>query len=70
VKYLPLFHHFKAIYQFPKHNFLVQIVANASLKHYLLYNFQDKNTRKTFKYILDVTLFHRKRQDHPGGQIR
>ena len=32
VKYLPLFHHFKAIYQFPKHIiFLVKIVANASL---------------------------------------
>ena len=28
VKYLPLFHHFKAIYQFPKHIiFLVKIVA-------------------------------------------
>jgi hypothetical protein len=35
VKYLPLFHHFKAIYQFPKHIvviFLVKIVANASLR--------------------------------------
>jgi hypothetical protein len=33
VKYLPLFHHFKAIYQFPKHiNCLVKIVANAPLK--------------------------------------
>ena len=32
VKYLPLFHHFKAIYQFPKHiMFLVKIVANAAL---------------------------------------
>jgi hypothetical protein len=32
VKYLLLFHHFKAIYQFPKHIiFLVKIVANASL---------------------------------------
>jgi hypothetical protein len=32
VKYLPLFHHFKAIYQFPKHIFfLVKIVSNASL---------------------------------------
>jgi hypothetical protein len=32
VKYLPLFHHLKAIYQFPKHIiFLVKIVANASL---------------------------------------
>jgi hypothetical protein len=32
VKYLPLFHHFKAIYQLPKHViFLVKIVANASL---------------------------------------
>jgi hypothetical protein len=33
VKYVPLFHHFKAIYKFPKHKmFLVKIVANASLK--------------------------------------
>ena len=32
VKYLPLFRHFKTIYQFPKHIiFLVKIVANASL---------------------------------------
>jgi AAA15 family ATPase/GTPase len=32
VKYLPLFHHFKAIYQFLKHIiFLVKIVANAPL---------------------------------------
>jgi hypothetical protein len=34
VKYLPLFHHFEAIYQFPKHIiFLVKIVANASLMY-------------------------------------
>ena len=33
VKYLPLFHHFKAIYQFPKHIiFWVKIVAIASLR--------------------------------------
>jgi hypothetical protein len=33
VKYLPLFQHFKAFYQFPKHMiFLVKIVANASLR--------------------------------------
>ena len=32
MKYLPLFHHFKAIYQFPKHiNVFVKIVANAPL---------------------------------------
>jgi hypothetical protein len=32
VKCLPLFHNFKAIYQFPKHIILlVKIVANASL---------------------------------------
>jgi hypothetical protein len=30
VKYLPLFHHFKAISQFPK-IYLVKIVANAAL---------------------------------------
>ena len=35
MKYLPLFHHFKAIYQFPKHIiFWVKIVA--SLKYILL----------------------------------
>jgi hypothetical protein len=34
VKYLPLFHHFKAIYQFPKHIiFLVKVVAKASLNN-------------------------------------
>ena len=41
VKYLPLFHHFKVIYQFPKHIILlVKIVANASLSLilYLFYN--------------------------------
>jgi len=31
VRYLPLFHHFKAIYQFPTHLFCVKIVANAPL---------------------------------------
>jgi hypothetical protein len=36
VKYLPLFYHFKAIYQFPKHILvLVKIVANASLSYCL-----------------------------------
>jgi hypothetical protein len=36
VKYLPIFHHFKAIYQFPKHIiFLVKIVASAPLSHHL-----------------------------------
>jgi hypothetical protein len=37
VKYLPLFHHFKAIYQFPKHIiFLVKIVANAPNFYHLV----------------------------------
>ena len=36
MKYLPLFHHFKAIYQFPKNiTFLVKIVASAPLSHHL-----------------------------------
>ena len=40
MKYLPLFHHFKAIYQFPKHIiFLVKIVANAPLIKYVYTNF-------------------------------
>jgi hypothetical protein len=39
-----LFHHFKSIYQFPKHIiFLVKIVANASLRKYLV-------TRLTFSH--------------------
>ena len=37
MKYLPLFHHFKAIYQFPKHIiFWVKIVANAALINYVI----------------------------------
>jgi hypothetical protein len=41
VKYLPLFHHFKAVYQFPKHiNFLVKIVVNASLTFFFNYYYQ------------------------------
>ena len=37
MKYLPLFHHFKAIHQFPKHIiFLDNIVANASLNKVVL----------------------------------
>ena len=37
MKYLPLFHHFKAIYQFPKHIiFLFKIVANAPLRMYVI----------------------------------
>jgi hypothetical protein len=33
VNYLPLFHHFKAIYQFPKHLIgLVKIVTNALVR--------------------------------------
>ena len=36
MKYLPLFHHFKAIYQFPKQIiFLVKIVSNAALSYEL-----------------------------------
>jgi hypothetical protein len=36
VKYLPLFHYFKAIYQFPKHIIvLVKIVANAASSNFL-----------------------------------
>jgi hypothetical protein len=34
VKYLPLLHHFKAIYQFPKHIIgVVKIAANAALRY-------------------------------------
>jgi hypothetical protein len=46
VKYLPLFHHFEAIYQFPKHIIcLVKIAANASLN-------------KTFKFGVSTKYNH------------
>jgi hypothetical protein len=57
MKYLPLFHHFKAIYQFPKHIiFLVKIVDNASLSS----ENKNKNARKgnIYDYLyLNVALF-------------
>jgi hypothetical protein len=38
VKYLPLFHHFKAIYKFPKHIiYFVKCVANSSLRDFTLH---------------------------------
>ena len=50
VKYLPLFHHFKAIYQFQKQIIvLVKIVANASL------NFSIHNS-KGYCILLDTTV--------------
>ena len=43
MKHLSLFHHFKAIYQFPKHIIvLVKIVANASLR----YNIVDRKSNE------------------------
>ena len=33
MKYLPLFHHFKAIYQFPKHNFFGQNRSECPFKY-------------------------------------
>jgi hypothetical protein len=57
LKYLPLFHHFKAIYQFPKHIiFLVKIIDNASLSS----ENTNKNARKgnIYDYLyLNVALF-------------
>jgi hypothetical protein len=57
VKYLPLFHHFKAIYQFPKHIiFGVKIVANASLNGRPLHLINDiinqkkKNKQRSIKH--------------------
>ena len=49
VKYLPLFHHFKDIYQFPKHIiFLVKIVANAPLRKQIFnINISGWNNMKT-----------------------
>jgi hypothetical protein len=56
VKYLPLFHHFKAIYQFPKHIiFWVKIVANASLISFLHVNMgQDAGNQVFFKHGLNI----------------
>jgi hypothetical protein len=48
VKYLPLFYHFKAIYQCPKHIIVwVKIVANASLK-------LETFTLKLSKYLMNI----------------
>ena len=56
VKYLPLFHHFIAIYQFPKHIiFFVKIVDNASLKNLSLSNLG--NTGFVFSCILNLSIF-------------
>jgi len=53
VKYLPLFHHFKAIYQFPKHIiFLVKIVANASLNNIVNYKTPNYNIIYTIKMLI------------------
>ena len=56
MNYLPLFHHFKTIYQFPKHIiFLVKIVANASLIN-ALYVFTIICSLKLFYHILILFL--------------
>ena len=48
VKYLPLFHHFKAIYQFQKNIiFLVKIEAKASLSNVVI------DHKKLFKKIIN-----------------
>ena len=63
VKYLPLFHHFKAIYQFPKHIiFGVKIVGNASLWWYL--TLQGDNSLKSverFDHMMFVCRFQASR---------
>ena len=56
VKYLPLFHHFIAIYQFPKHIiFFFKIVDNASLKNLSLSDLG--NTGFVFSCILNLSIF-------------
>ena len=57
MKYLPLFHHFKAIYQFPKHIiFLVNIVANASLSNVLI-SIMFSSCSTTPIYVDDINLY-------------
>ena len=65
MKYLPLFHHFKAIYQFLKHIiFLVKIVANVSLSEAIKQNDEIKGIQipntdreaKMFSHADDTTL--------------
>jgi hypothetical protein len=55
VKYLPLFHHFKAIYQFPKHIiFLVKIVAKHFTTIFLQFLWKRiKNGIITGKYYIE-----------------
>ena len=64
MKYLPVFQHFKAIYQFLKHIFfLVKVVANASLN-------KIKNCKNTLnadinflKHINNIAVFDLKQSD-------
>ena len=64
MKYLPVFHHFKAIYQSLKHIFfLVKVVANASLN-------KNKNCKNTLnadinflKHINNIAVFDLKQSD-------
>ena len=67
MKYLPLFHHFKAIYQFLKHIiFLVKIVVNVSLSEAIKQNNEIKGIQipntdreaKSFPHADDKTITH------------
>ena len=56
MKYLPLFHHFKAIYQFPKHIIgLVKIVANKN-NNLFVRNDMDVNKHER---LFNITLRHK-----------
>ena len=54
MKYLLLFHHFKAFYQFPKHIIvLVKIVANASLRNVGRHQITEAVNRRRTDNIID-----------------
>jgi hypothetical protein len=55
VKYLPLFHHFKAIYQFPKHKFFwVKIVAKYNFIVNILIQYGYSHSNEIFSTITFV----------------
>jgi hypothetical protein len=72
VKYLPLFHHFKAIYQFPKHiMFLVKIVDNTALTMTTRINIMVLLIRETLVFYGNWCWFaSKKKLEDTNGAIR
>jgi hypothetical protein len=72
VKYLPLFHHFKAIYQFPKQNFFGQNSSECSFKFlFQVYTVSNDTpillslwSRQPETFVYNITPYHLKTRDN------